>query len=405
MDRLTDPARLEALAATGLLDTPPEEDFDRLTRMAARLLRAPVSLVSLVDDRRQFFKSVTGTLREPWATMRQTPLSHSFCKHVVAEAAPLVVTDARKHPLVRENLAIGDLGVVAYLGMPLETAAGQPLGSFCVIDGESRDWSDEDVAMVRELADIVVDRIELRLLGKVLHESYLALRQLEMQRDEMVHMLVHDLRNPMTSFIGGLDVLDSAPDLPEKHRRFVQMALRGGEGLLSMIGNILDISKAEAGRMTLDLGECSASGLVAAAREQVTHIASSRGVSIETRVAPGLPALRVDEHKIRRVLVNLVSNAIQHSPANGRVVVSADADEAQAVRFSVTDAGRGIPLEAFGKIFEKYGQAATKKFHGASTGLGLPFSRMAVEAHGGRIQVESELGQGTRFYFTIPTGS
>ena len=109
---LGDPARLAALERRGLLDSPPDEALDRLTRLAAGLLRAPVALVSLVDDHRQFFKSAVG-LPEPWASRRETPLSYSFCQHVVATAAPLRVEDAPRHPLGRDNRTVAELGVVA----------------------------------------------------------------------------------------------------------------------------------------------------------------------------------------------------------------------------------------------------------------------------------------------------
>ena len=129
---LLDPARLDQLFRLQLLDSPPEEPFDRLTRLAARALGAPIALVSLVDDRRQFFKSSFG-LPEPWASRRETPLSHSFCQHVVASASPLRIEDAREHPLVRDNPAIAELSVIAYLGVPLKTPEGRTLGSFCVM--------------------------------------------------------------------------------------------------------------------------------------------------------------------------------------------------------------------------------------------------------------------------------
>jgi GAF domain-containing protein len=130
---LASPARLNTLARTGLLDSAPEQAFDRLTRLAARLLGVPIVLVSLVAENRQFFKSQVG-LPEPWASARQTDLIHSFCQHVIAARKPLVVEDARVHPLVCDNPAVPDLGVVAYAGVPLITAGGQALGSFCAID-------------------------------------------------------------------------------------------------------------------------------------------------------------------------------------------------------------------------------------------------------------------------------
>jgi PAS domain-containing protein len=154
-----DAARLAALWRLALLDTPADAAFDRLTRLAARLLAAPVALVSLVDADRQFFKSGLG-LREPWASRRETPLSHSFCQHAVAARAPLAIEDARAHPLVRDSPAIPDLGVVAYLGVPLVTAEDHALGTLCVLDSRPRRWSAEETALLTDLADLTMAEIE-----------------------------------------------------------------------------------------------------------------------------------------------------------------------------------------------------------------------------------------------------
>jgi PAS domain S-box-containing protein len=155
------PDRLAALRQTALLDTPPEEGFDRLTRMAARLLGAPTSLISLVTDERQFFKSTTG-LPEPWATRRTAPLSFSFCSTVAGTGEPLVVEDARRHPLLRHSQALRELGWVAYAGVPLIGREGHVLGSFCVVDRTPRLWSERDIALLQDLAASVITEIELR---------------------------------------------------------------------------------------------------------------------------------------------------------------------------------------------------------------------------------------------------
>ncbi|MBC7871127.1 MAG: GAF domain-containing protein, partial [Chitinophagaceae bacterium] len=158
---IQNPDRLQILRDLLLLDSPEEEPFDRLTALASKIVGAPVSLVSLIDADRQFFKSALG-LPEPWASDRETPLSHSFCQHVVATGQPLVITDAREHPLVYDNLAIPDLNVIGYLGIPLETSDGYGLGSFCVIDGKPREWTTEEVEIMRDLAQLVMTEIELR---------------------------------------------------------------------------------------------------------------------------------------------------------------------------------------------------------------------------------------------------
>jgi len=158
---VADPARLRTLKRTGLLDSDPETAFDNLTRLARDLLGVPVALISLVDTDRQWFKSFVG-LGEPWASRRETPLTHSFCKHVVQGGAPLIVEAARDHPLVKDNLAIDELGVEAYLGMPLTMPDGAIIGSLCAIDSRPRCWSDDDQTLLRELARCVMAEVVIR---------------------------------------------------------------------------------------------------------------------------------------------------------------------------------------------------------------------------------------------------
>jgi diguanylate cyclase (GGDEF)-like protein/PAS domain S-box-containing protein len=154
-------ARLRVLRSTGLLDSPVEEAFDRLTRLAAGLLGAPVAIVSLVDEHRQFFKSALG-LKEPWASQRETPLTHSFCQYPARDRAPLIVEDARKHPVLKDNHAIRDLGVIAYAGMPM-LVSGEAVGAFCVIDDRPRPWTKEDAQLLSDLTQCAVSEIELRV--------------------------------------------------------------------------------------------------------------------------------------------------------------------------------------------------------------------------------------------------
>jgi signal transduction histidine kinase len=158
---LRDPRRLAALGATELMDSAAEPVFDRLTEAAARALGVPTAVMTLVDDRRQFFKSAVGLQREV-AEQRGTPLSHSFCQHVVHTGSALRVEDAREHPLVRENLAVRDLDVIAYLGMPLVAPGGEVIGSLCAIDAEPHAWSEGDAQRLGELAREVMTELARR---------------------------------------------------------------------------------------------------------------------------------------------------------------------------------------------------------------------------------------------------
>lgn len=147
------PERMEALRETGLLDSPREDTFDRLTRLTQRLVGAPTALVSLVDGERQFFKSQAG-LGEPFASARQTDLSHSFCQWVVAARDKLVVEDSRAHPALKSNLAVKYMNVQAYAGVPILSKGGEAIGSFCAIDTTARKWTEEELETLGDLAQV-----------------------------------------------------------------------------------------------------------------------------------------------------------------------------------------------------------------------------------------------------------
>jgi PAS domain S-box-containing protein len=160
---LNDPARLAALEACNLLDTDADERYDRLTRLVARLIRAPMASFTLVDGARQFWKSVVGDVPAAWATERGTPLSHSICAHVVASGEPMVVIDARRDARVFDSRAISDLNVIAYAGVPVRTASGAVLGSFCVMDSVPREWTRDEVSVLEEIGNCVSSEVELRM--------------------------------------------------------------------------------------------------------------------------------------------------------------------------------------------------------------------------------------------------
>ncbi|MBE3636616.1 sensor histidine kinase [Mangrovicoccus algicola] len=186
--RLSDPDRLASLDRTALLDTLPEEAFDRAVRLATEVLRVPVGLLSLVDDRRQFFKAQIG-LPDPVACKRETPLSHSFCQYVVTSDRPLAVEDARNHPLLETNGAVADLNVVAYLGLPVHGPDGQVLGSFCAIDDRPRNWTERELKVLEDICAIV--------------ESEIRLRQEVAQRQLLVGELNHRVKN-LFSVVSGM---------------------------------------------------------------------------------------------------------------------------------------------------------------------------------------------------------
>ena len=259
----------------------------------------------------------------------------------------------------------------------------------------------EDVTEQRRIHDI-----ETQFTSE-LQESYRRLQELEKLRDDITHMIIHDLRTPLTSVIGGMQTLELMGDLNADQHEMMDIAILGGETLLGMINDLLDVEKLESGSMQLDYAVQSPDALVTSAIRQVSWLAESSKLTLITQIAEALPPLWGDENKLRRTLVNLLGNAIKFTPTGGTITVEASHNlETHSLLFSITDTGEGIPAESFERIFEKFSQVASRQGgRTLSTGLGLTFCKLAVEAHGGHIAVESALGQGSTFRITLPVTS
>jgi signal transduction histidine kinase len=234
-------------------------------------------------------------------------------------------------------------------------------------------------------------------LFEQLQENYARLQDVERLRDDMRNMIVHDLRTPLTAVIAGVDMLRRRGDLNESQRELMSIAAAGGKTLLAMVNDLLDVEKMESGSAQLQLTTLSAAALVAGALEQVSSLAQESNTALDIEIAPELPLFEGDENKLSRTLVNLIANSIKFTKA-GRVTITAS-EEAGSIRFAIRDTGDGIPAEAFERIFQKFGQLDSRR---AGTGLGLAFCKLAVEAHGGHIEVESTPGVGSTFSFTVP---
>lgn len=236
------------------------------------------------------------------------------------------------------------------------------------------------------------------VLFEQLQKNYKRLQELEKLRDDMRNMIVHDLRTPLTGVIVGVEMLEKYGELNPAQRDMMTIALSGGKTLLGMINDLLDVEKMESGTVQLNYEEVAPASLIAGAARQVAILAEQEETTITTDVSDDLPLLVCDSGKVTRTLVNLMANAIRFTHA-GTVTVTAS-HEADALAFAVRDTGEGIPAEAFGRIFDKFGQVDRDSKVG--TGLGLAFCKLAVEAHGGRITVDSTPGEGSTFTFTIP---
>lgn len=229
------------------------------------------------------------------------------------------------------------------------------------------------------------------------------LKRAEGLRDSLSQMLVHDLRTPLTTLLGPLQMLgeESLGPLDATQKELVDMSAQSGTRLLKMVNGLLDISKLEAGELNLARTHFPVAPMLKNARSQAKRESDTSTANVRIE-APDLLDVFADQDLIERVVINLLGNALKFTPPDSQILVRASQVE-NVVRIEVEDTGEGIPQKDLARIFDKFGQVETRAGgHKNSTGLGLTFCKLAVEAHGGTIGVSSEVGKGSVFWFEIP---
>lgn len=370
--------RLAALHASGLLDSPPEKAFDQLTSLASRLLDAPVALISLVDRDRQFFKSHVG-LSAALTAARETPLTYSFCQHVVASGEPLVVKDARTHELVADNPAVQEFGVVAYAGVPVTDGRGHLFGAMCAVDVKPREWKDEELSLLRALAAQANTEISLRTLA---HEQRDEIRRSHSER----LAAVRELTLPLDAFVLTAQALDYVGPLNDAQRECLRLCLHDATTLRGRLEAVLDAEQvASSGADALELAPCPPHYLVTAAVERARPFAEQRQVAMEISLPENLPTLQADAIRLGRVLSQLLTTAIALTARGGALRVTALASPAELAIVI----GSGLPPRL--------------TVEPATAGeLGLTFSQRITAAHGGRLVEERHADGHRRFTVILP---
>ncbi|MBI5688066.1 MAG: hybrid sensor histidine kinase/response regulator [Verrucomicrobia bacterium] len=243
---------------------------------------------------------------------------------------------------------------------------------------------------------------ELERQNRQLKENYDRLRELETLRDNLVHLVVHDLRSPLAMMAGYVDLIKVkiAAKLNASETGYIDVLGKHTAKLLDMVTTLLDVSRMESGEMPLNRQACDIAAVAREVVETFGVLKGQRRLSVETPSAP--LSVHADKDVLQRIIANLIGNAVKFTPDGGRITVTLSRKDSMA-RVAVTDTGPGIPAEFHKKVFEKFGQV-DKEARRHSTGLGLTFCKLAVEAHGGKIGVESEVGKGSTFWFALPPG-
>jgi signal transduction histidine kinase len=316
--------------------------------------------------------------------------------HVSDMTIPGPDTGPRSQQLAR------DVGYRAILAVPM-LRHGEPVGVINVIRREPRPFTAQQIALLKTFADQAVIAIENVRLFRELQQKSRQLEAASQHKSEFLANMSHELRTPLNAVIGFSEVLTARMfgDLNEKQDEYLKDIHASGTHLLSLINDILDLSKIEAGRMELEVSAFDLPAAIDNALTLVRERAGRRSISLQTAIDPHLGQLRADERKLKQILLNLLSNAIKFTPEGGRIDVTA-APVGGFVQVAVSDTGIGIAAEDLDAVFEEFRQVGDADKKAEGTGLGLSLCRKFVELHGGRIWVESRPGVGSTFAFTIP---
>jgi signal transduction histidine kinase len=299
-----------------------------------------------------------------------------------------------------ENLI--ESGVRAILAVPM-VREGNLIGCLGVTRNRPGDFPHATVEMLRTFATQSALAIQNAQLFQEIEDKSRQLGAASQHKSEFLANMSHELRTPLNAIIGFSEVLSERMfgELNEKQEEYLKDIHASGQHLLSLINDILDLSKIEAGRMELELTDFHLPTALDSALALIRERAGRRGIALHLSVDDRLGQIRADERKVRQVVLNLLSNAIKFTPEGGRIDVGAVPTDA-FVEVAVSDTGVGIAPEDQEAVFEEFRQVGTADKKVEGTGLGLTLCRKFIELHGGKIWVKSQLGQGSTFTFTVP---
>jgi two-component system, NtrC family, sensor kinase len=402
-------ATSEILQTIAQAPTDVQPVFDTIVRSAARLCHAHTTAVFLTDGRMVYRPAGYGSSPEVMAAM-QARFPRPLDRQTMAGTAILTrsvvhVPDAEDPTAVEFVRQTGRAGGFrSLLSVPM-LRQGEAVGAINVTRREPGPFPAAAVALLQAFADQAVIALENVRLFKELQAANRELAAASQHKSEFLANMSHELRTPLNAIIGFSEVLSEKMfgELNEKQEEYSKDIHASGQHLLSLINDILDLSKIEAGRMELELSDFHLPTALDSALTLVRERAGRRSIALQLSVDERLGQIQADERKVRQVVLNLLSNAIKFTPEGGRIEVLA-APKGGVVEVSVTDTGVGIAPEDQEAVFEEFRQVGTADKKVEGTGLGLTLCRKFVALQGGRIWVKSQLGAGSTFTFTIPNG-
>jgi signal transduction histidine kinase len=397
LDRQTATADILRVISSSPIDVQPV--FDAIAESAARLCSAHDAQVLRVEGDTLRLVAACGATTMP--PVRQLTRGH-MVGHAVIDGRTIHVRDRAQFLAEYPETTAVRYGTQSAVAVPL-LRDGVALGVIRVSRTEMLPFTDSQIALLQTFANQAVIAIENVRLFTELEEANRELSAASQHKSEFLANMSHELRTPLNAIIGFSEVLSDRMfgELNEKQEEYLKDINASGGHLLSLINDILDLSKIEAGRMELELTEFDLPTAIENALTLVRERAGRRSIVLHTSIDERLGQIQADERKIRQVVLNLLSNAIKFTPEGGRIDVRAVPEDG-FVAVSVSDTGIGIAPDDQEKVFEEFRQVGTAAKKVEGTGLGLTLCRKFVELHGGRIRVKSELGVGSMFTFSLP---
>jgi signal transduction histidine kinase len=384
-------ARIKALLQYGILDTGAESVYDDFVKLVSYICQTPIALISLVDPTRQWFKAKVG------CEASETSRDIAFCAHAILQSDVFIVPDTLTDPrFVGNPLVTGEPYIRFYAGAPLITPEGLAIGTLCAIDQVPRTLSSEQITALQVLARQVVTQLELRRLTA-------DLQKLLESKNKLFHILSHDLRSPFNGILAFSQTLaEEAETLShEEIQDFSQTILTSAEQFMHLIDNLLKCSRFELGTLEYQPIPLALDTMVDNVLTLLKGNAAQKKVDLVYKPHPSVQVW-ADPTMLHSILQNLTGNAIKFTPSSGEVTIRV-ADQDSMIQVSVIDTGVGVSPEKLAHLFEFVAGRSTDGTAGEKgTGLGLLLCKELVEKHGGRLCVDSVVGQGTSFHFTLP---
>ncbi|TGK06468.1 GAF domain-containing sensor histidine kinase [Leptospira fletcheri] len=394
-------SRLRELKKYDILDTPPEKKYDGITKAASLICGTPIALISLIDEKRQWFKSRVGLDTE------ETQREASFCQFALLGSDIYIVNDAAQDPKFEKNPSVlGPPYVRFYAGAPLMTPSGSVIGTLCVIDTVPKNLDPRQLEALRALADSVIAYMELEANSRELIRAQAVSLDLQKAREQFFVNMNHEFRTPVHGILGMVDLIRQT-EIDRMQSEYLDSVQESGEHLIHLINDAIDFSKAESGTLVLSSLEFDLISLIREIATSAEKEAKQNGLKFVLNLPQGISELIVksDPRRIQQVFSNLLSNALKFTE-QGRIEfyfkeVSVSEKNVQG-RIGVIDTGIGIAEKRILGLFEAFSQidaSISRKYGG--TGLGLALCKKICDTLGWKIGAKSVLWQGSEFILEI----